>query len=307
MPEARHAGIGVQEFADLYAAAEWAHSSGFWFDTTLTIAWRRLEIEDPADVQRVLTAFLKCLRDWLAQRCLPPAWIYAHECGPIIGLHTHLAIYIPGSVNADDAPQSDYRADFRAWVLAWVRRRMGRPVPRSTRVRGPRAETPWLHWLTAHYLMKGYDRGVEVQSSRTSPDGQPVTLGDLIVFDWQDPGKVAMTQRVGWSRPLGPGRRATGVPWGADDRTAPTWPLTDFSVTPPKDVFVPPVAGPLRPFGRLGDVKTPAALPRHGRPAPAFRSKFDEGVRDVRQLYPEDFLRRVHPLFYVSASDDEGA
>jgi hypothetical protein len=41
-------------------------------------------------------AFTKCLRDWLDGRVLPVAWVYAHEGGDRIGLHTHLILYLPG-------------------------------------------------------------------------------------------------------------------------------------------------------------------------------------------------------------------
>ena len=69
--------------------------------------------------------------------------------------------------------------------------------PGPYRVRGPKKETPWLHWLTTSYLMKGYDRSAVVQSARNSPDGREVFLGDLIAWPWRDPGPVALKQRVG--------------------------------------------------------------------------------------------------------------
>ena len=60
------------------------------------------------------------------------------------------------------------------------------------------------------------DRGVVVQSAPHSPDGPAVYLGDLIAWPWRDPGPVPWRRRCGWSRSLGPDRRAVGVPGGCD-------------------------------------------------------------------------------------------
>ena len=103
--------------------------------------------------------------------------------------------------------------------------------PRAIRVRGPKKETPWLHWLTTSYLMKGYDRSAVVQSARNSPDGLEVLLGELIAWPWRDPGPVPLKQRVGASRSLGPDRRAIGVPGGFDYLLKPrTFQLTGDTV-----------------------------------------------------------------------------
>jgi len=216
-------GLTERDFAAVFSAAEFAETFALYFDTTVTISWRLMGPEVERDVPAYFVAFTKCLRDWLEQRCLPVAWIYAHECGATVDSHTHLCVFVPG-VPADSRPDlqklyrpdtaPDYRGEFRAWARGWPERQVGRRTPNAIRVRGPKKETPWLHWLTTSYLLKGYDCRALVQSARNSPDGRPIYLGDLIAWPWRDPGPVSLKQRVGVSRSLGPDRRALGVPGG---------------------------------------------------------------------------------------------
>jgi hypothetical protein len=268
-------GLTERDFAMLYNAAEFAEVFELWLDTTVTLSWRLMGVEE--DVPTFLAAFTKCLRDWLEQRHLPVAWIYAHESGPKVGLHTHLNLFVPGMgpiagfenlYNPDTVP--DYRGDFRAWARGWPERQVGRRTPNAIRVRGPRKETPWLHWLTTSYLLKGYDPYAIVQSARNSPDGRAVLLGDLIAWPWRDGGSVPLKHRVGVSRSLGPERRALGVPGGFDYLLEePTFQLTADSV-------------PMRL------VRWP--------PRPAFRSTYEDGTRDVRRLYPAAFYDLITRL-----------
>ncbi len=133
------------------------------------------------------------------------------------------------------------------------------------RVTFQRKETPWLHWLKASYLMKGYDRDAIVQSAQDLPDGRAAYLGDLIAYPWRDPGPVPLKQRVGVSRSLGPKRRAIGVPGGFD------YLLRDGEIS------LIPGSAPHTFF----------------KSRPAFRSKYEDGIRDVRQLYRPDFYKRI--------------
>jgi hypothetical protein len=270
-------GLSESDFAVLYSAAEFAAAFELWFDTTVTLSWRLMGSEVEGDVPAYFAAFTKCLRDWLEQRHLPVAWIYAHESGPKVGLHTHLNLFVPGMgpiagfenlYNPDTVP--DYRGDFRAWARGWPKRQVGRRTPNAIRVRGPRKETPWLHWLTTSYLLKGYDPCAIVQSAQHAPDGRAVLLGDLIAWPWRDGGAVPLKHRVGSSRSLGPERRALGVPGGFEYLLEePTFQLTANSV-------------PMRL------VRWP--------PRPAFRSTYEDGIRDVRRLYPKDFYEQVTRL-----------
>jgi len=306
-------GLTEQDFSALYSAAAFAAAFDLFFDTSITLAWRLMGPEIEANVPTYLEKFLKCLRDWLTSRRLPIAWLYCHEHSPRIGLHTHVILYVPGVIGADRPPVAtfirlgqflpgrgwirtirldqpaplikephwhrvDYRGEFRAWARGWAEHQMKRPCPRSVRVRGPRTETPWLHWLTFSYLMKGYDRGVVVQSAPHSPDGVAVYLGDLIAWPWRDPGPVPWRRRYGWSRSLGPDRRAVGVPGGLDYLL------------------------------RKGEFQlTPDSVPMSiiGCPYPAFRSCYEDGCRDVRQLYPAAFYDRITKLPRLPRPDRE--
>jgi hypothetical protein len=120
--------------------------------------------------------------------------------------------------------------------------------------------------------MKGYDRSAVVQSARNSPDRLEVLLGELIAWPWRDPGPVPLKQRVGASRSLGPDRRAIGVPGGFDY-------LLKKRALPPFPDSVP---------------HTPHTIVTN--PKPVFRSKYEDGIRDVRLLYPAAFYHRITRL-----------
>ncbi len=242
--------LGESDFAALHAAAEFAAVFHLFFDTTVTISWKLMDVEH--DVPRAFASFLKCLGAWLGKRHIPPAWLYVHERGTVVGLHTHVILHLT----------ADYRGDFGAWAKGWPARQVGRRTPRALRVRGPKQETPALHWLTTSYLLKCYDRLAIVQSARTSPDGQAVYLGDLIAWPWHDSGPVPL-KRCGVSRSLDAANRALGRPGGRG-----------FEYLLGKDSF-----------------------PVVAQPRPAFRSAYGEdGIRDVRRLYPAAFYDRITRL-----------
>lgn len=265
--------IDEADFDSLYAAAEFAEMHGTWFDTTISITWSLMGPKFEADIATYFNKFTKCVRDWLTQRHSPTAWIYCHERGNKVGLHTHMALYVPGSFPTSPS-KPNKRTEFKKWAREWVTRQVGHPVPRAIRVHGPRVETPWLHWLTFSYLCKGFDKSVVVQSAKDSPDGRDVMLGDLIAFHWHDPGHVPLKQRVGTSRSLGPDARAVGV----------------ANMSPYREHHALLGAPPLRHVGSEL-VGNPAFIMRE--PPPPFRSRYENGARDVRRLYGADFYERV--------------
>ncbi|MFD3263993.1 hypothetical protein [Phenylobacterium ferrooxidans] len=266
--------VSEAEFAAVTSAADFAWEHGLYFNTHLTINWALLGAPGAEDAQTELTAFLKCQREWFHSQGLPQAWVYSHECGRKHGLHSHFAIAVPGAV--EGGPERNFRREFRQWAMGWPQRRLGRRAARSIRVRGPAVETPWLHWLLVHYLLKGYDRSAIVQSARSSPDGMPVLLGDLISAEWRDPGPVAMKSRVGVSRSLGPERRAAGA-------------IPGFR-SPRGPVIVDPFRNLRQPHA------TPTREP--------FRSRYEDGVRDVRGLYPAEYLDRIRNLPALDPLED---
>ncbi len=269
LPQSSKIYLDEDDFSTLYSAADFAHAFGLYFDTTISISWSLMGEEVATNVQKYFNRFQKCLRDWLGQRNLPSAWIYAHEHGRRVGLHTHMALSIPGDI---DWFPATHREEFRKWIGGWVERQIGRKAPNSLRVRVRRKETPELHWVTTSYLMKTFDPSIIVQSARSSPDGWPVYLGDLIRTPHHPSGPVEMKQRVGSSRSLSRHYRDIGVPAGLE-RYYPQ----DYSVVP--YALVP----------RLGMTKVDIVNKPVTKP---FRSKYEDGIRDVRKLYPEDFYKR---------------
>jgi hypothetical protein len=263
--------ISVAQFAEHYAAAEFAAHWRLWLDVSLTITWGLLGVHDEAQMQAAFGSFMKCLRAWLADRLLPQAWVYVHERGLVHGLHSHLALHVPGDWRLT---KPTLRQSFRKWVLAWAERQAGRRAPYSTRVRDNGGRTnPTLHWVNCHYQMKSFDREAVVQSARNSPSGEDVMLGDLIAFNWQDPGAIGC-KRLGVAQDLGPAQRKLGYP-----------PREAFAFRPEGvpdiDVVLSADSSKSRPSIFDGT--------RHGIPKP-FRSSFEDGGRAVGDLYPADFV-----------------
>lgn len=246
--------IGEDEFSELYAAAEFAAEFHLWFDTTVTLNWGTMGFESTAEKQ--FLAFTKCVRSWWPPH-VPYVAIYAHEHSAEFGLHTHMALYVPFYL----------RRQFRDWAMSWPKRQLGKKAPGSVRVRIHKDEQPWLHWVTTSYLMKGYDPNVIVKSARNTADSKPIYLGDLIAAPWRNPGPVRLRHRVGSSRSLKPAARANGVPAGMEylkkkqTRIVTLFPQAKIEIVPAED-------SRYRPF----------------------RSKYEDGARDVRILYPPEFL-----------------
>jgi hypothetical protein len=261
------------DFAEVFAAAEFAHKFELRFETTVTIVWGKLGLTDPRQIQAHFTAFLKSVRSWLEAAAYPPAYLYSHEMGPALGLHTHFLIALPPS--SEGGSLRPGRIEFKRWLRRWQERQFGRNCPRAIRPRGPNQPRPWLHWLTVHYLLKGYHPAAVVQSAANSPDGRDVFLGDLIVFNWADPGHVPMGRRYGVSHSLGPDRRALGAPSGMDYVLRSKMPVDPFTA---------------RPRGLPYGDRTGPIVPK------PFRSRYEDGARDIRLLYPSEFLDRVSPL-----------
>ncbi|GLS54424.1 hypothetical protein GCM10007886_26070 [Methylobacterium gregans] len=270
--------ISEAEFADHYAAAEFAVKSGLPCDTTVTVSWSLLGCRSDTEVQALFTKFLKCMRDWLAQRNLPVVYLYAHEVSARFGTHTHLAVYIPGGPWTPYDQRSEYRTWVRQWAKRYAKRQQQCRAPTAVEVKTRPQETVWLHWLAFSYQMKGYDKSVVVQSAPNAPNGRSVRLGDLIAYEWRDPGPVTLKFRCGHSDSLRPAQRALGCPFTpqhARDDTA--W-LEGFTVEKP-------YRQPLAKFG----VATRRGLT-------PFRSSYEDGCRDIRGLYPPEFHRRITRL-----------
>lgn len=264
--------IGEAEFAAQYAAAEFAAAMGLPCDTSVTLTWELLGRVTDQEILDAFTKFLKCYRDFCRQRRLLAVYLYAHENSPKRGVHTHFAVYMP----------VERRKEFSAWVRFWVRGFIERhavpKAPGAVHVSLRPREDMLVHWLLFSYQMKGYDGSAVVQSRRTAPNGRAVMLGDLIAYGWEDPGPISLKHRCGHSDTIWPGRRAVGHP--VCD------PVDHRAFLRTLDVArVDLNAGHASVGGRRG-----------GGEIEPFRSSYEDGIRDVRRLYPTELYRWVTQL-----------
>lgn len=268
--------ITEKEFVEHYTAVAFAAHHDLTCETSVTLWWGALGARDEASAQEKFSQFRKHLNEWLHERHLPTVYFFSHENSSRIGLHTHLALYLCLSNFA----RSPHRDEFRRWAMEWPNRNGYGPCPRAIRVTGPAKRTPWLHWHRFHYQVKGYDPRVIVRQHYNSPSGTDVMLGDLIAWPWQDPGVVTMMPRLGSCLNLGPARREIGVPRDCDELRNPPRPKR-----------------PMQPR-ELSLEEQLQSLRLHQVSRPPYISRYEDGWRDVRWLYPREFNTRVTKLSY---------
>jgi len=274
--------ITEREFCELYSAATFAAQWEMPLDVLVNITWPMLGAVDEAAVKEGWLSFRKCMTTWLSERALPQAWIYCHERGPTRGLHSHVAVFVPAKGWA-----RNLRAEFRSWVLTWAKGFAGRRVPKSTRVRDDGGKRNLIyHWRHLSYICKGFDKSVVVLSGDATPDGLPRHLGDLIAWEWEDPGHVQM-KRVGVSESLGPARRAKGYPEMASYYCeVPVLRDLDLSLSarcPKQQTSTRPIT--LFATNLPGSMASTICVP--------WRSAYENGVRHVEGLYPAEFIEVV--------------
>jgi len=267
VPEAERGFITEEDFASLYAAVAFAETFQLLLDTHVSITWELLGCHTREEVKQGFESFTSRFRAWCRARKFPAAYVYVHENGKTRGPHTHMLVHIPG-------PVLSYRRDFRRWVSSYAKRNRGHSAPNAIRVTGPSCETPWVQWLLFNYLVKGYDREAVVRSAARAPGGREIRLGDLIAFHWQDPGPIVIPKHVGASRSLDVEQRKIGVPTGFEDHL-------------PRRV-----SHSLRISERNKTDYSPWLRPDQVVHGP-FRSKYDDGVCDVRELYPVELWAQI--------------
>lgn len=261
--------LGEADFRELYAAAAFAVETQLFLDTRVTIAWALCSDEAARDSRPYFNSFTSSLRGWLRSRGGPPAWIYAHERSPAIGLHTHIALSVPSW--SSRAPKSSIdvpiRQQFRVWAQMWADWHFPDRVARAIRVRGPSQPSIVEHWRAFHYLLKGYDPRAIIPNAAAALPEEPILLADLMAFYSADPGHVSLHPRCASSRSLSQQQRKLGT--------------FEVAATRPKRTRSTDEAWPF-----------PASL-RSGSGAPArapYLSPYDRGSRDVRELYSPEFL-----------------
>lgn len=176
--------LSVDEVGEVLSAAEFAHSRGWLFGTSLTLSFTLMGADGPAQVKETLKRFLKCLAQWCRDNDEPRAFIAVVENSARIGLHAHVVLHV-------SAPK---RRVHRAWVEGWVRAectQRGVAYERKAwRLNRSYKAYPLLHDTLVHYVAKGCDSGAMVQAATDAPDGGPVLLRDVLAFDFCDPGAV---------------------------------------------------------------------------------------------------------------------
>lgn len=232
--------LGERDVAAALSAAEFARDCGWLMDTSLTLSVGM--IADDGSQEFIVRRLLKCLADVCRQLALPRAYLAVVENAPSVGLHLHAAIHIP----------LNHRDRVRDWFEKFVRdecRRRGVAYqPNMWAMSRHRQIRPVLHDVLTHYLLKGYDPQAVVQSAAQSPDGLPVMLGDLLAFNFADPGVI--------------------------------------------------------PFARLY-----VGSSINARARGAWASSWEQGERDVNELYSRDFVeyvRRRYPVPTLTHTDING-
>ena len=277
------ANIGIDTFASTHAAAEFALWAGLPLDTLVTLDWQRMGVTTGQEAQAATTAFVKCYKAWARENGANSAWMYGIESVITregLGYHSHVTLHIPGIPAAPFdgvLPPINHRKHFRKWITEYTLRNFGHHIPRAVRANMRATQCAFRHWNAVTYLLKGYDLSALVQTGRATMDGRSTYLGDLIPWRYCNPGPVEVTNRIRVCHDLGPARRAIGAPIGMEHLlpTEPNW-----------NVFKVEGHGHLSQaeFDRISWTR-PKAKP--------FISAWNDGIRDVRGLYPLDFYRYV--------------
>lgn len=194
-----------EQFAELYAATSFANTQGRLLNAHLPITWGCLGYTDHEDAAKALVRFTKCLREWFREMCpeegaeaeeaLGAVYVYAHECGDTVGLHTHFLTAIPDA----------HLRDFKRWALrclAGISRI--KPMPEEACKPVLRAgQSVYAQWALFHYACKGVTPYATIRQST----GEVIFMRDLLGCDYEDPGEVRCKKRCGTSTNIGAAAR----------------------------------------------------------------------------------------------------
>lgn len=268
--------LTFQEVTSAHTAFEFAAAFDVLLDVHVTLDFGRLGKHEPDEVQAALSQFTRCYSAWCNERLITPSWVASVEMGSDQSFHAHIALHVPGDLGPLPMP---FRTDFRKWAKGYTERRGGW-VPRAIKVRCGRKESLLTHWIVFSYLVKGYERTAVLRSARNCSDRHPIMLGDIIARHYRDPGPVALNRRLSISNSLGPKRREFGVPTGRDFMLphGPNWAAFNIDRHQPLTLHE--------------ELTTRWQVPI---PTP-FRSTLEDGVFDVRRLYPPCFYEMVTKL-----------
>jgi len=220
------------EVLQALAAAEFAAAFLLFLDMMITLDFGRMGIATYQAARDELQRFTKTANAWLYGRGLPTASIAVIERSRTGNFHGHIAMHVPGTLRGEDGKIEGipYRSQFKAWAREYTDRRFGEHVPRAVNTRGSLGPSMLRHWIAVHYLLKSYDRDAVLVGARNRADHVPLRLGDILAFDYVDPGDVGTEKRLFVSSNLGSGRRLIGVPPSCEHLLPPIPDITQLTV-----------------------------------------------------------------------------
>lgn len=95
--------LSADDVTRLYLAIMRANLQDMHLTYFATISWSTLGLTDDAEIQVATQALFERLREWAKRKKdargapapIPLAWIWVHERGPRLGMHTHLLMHVP--------------------------------------------------------------------------------------------------------------------------------------------------------------------------------------------------------------------
>jgi len=91
------AALSADDAVKLYLAMLRANLLGMPLTYFATVAWTTVGLIDDAEIQAATQALMTRIREWSTRKREPihVSWIWCHERGPHLGLHTHLLMHVP--------------------------------------------------------------------------------------------------------------------------------------------------------------------------------------------------------------------
>lgn len=227
-PDYRHA-LPFRDVVRLYDAGAYANRRGVVLNARVTISWFLLGDCTERECERYFEAFKKNVVEWLRSRgaAAPgkpfPAYVYAHEAAGGNKRHTHMRLAVPPELGKEF--REEVRAALRHVIAPrpWPELAVGPDDKEKSRFVVARVSAVPAHdparsrpmtkdqWIGVTYMLKGAD---PTPALSVREGGQTVSVGDIMEWEYEDPGAPWTTRRVGASQELGPTARRAFVDEG---------------------------------------------------------------------------------------------
>ncbi len=160
----------------------------------LTISWAVADV--PGRVSDAQGKFLELASKWLRYHSVTPAYVYVIENGPVLGLHSHIAIHIP----------DELAREFRKMTDRWVRSLGGSPRTKGALLLSPKDKfAPRSHHQSIRHLLRYILKGTEQSAA------------DLLNINTEyTKAGVVIGRRCGTSENIG--KKAREASWGANKK-----------------------------------------------------------------------------------------